>query len=105
MKPDISIEASMVLSHLTDAEATAVPITVLAFYVPPRRAVEAAVEELRRAGYPVAAGRWGLWLERDPLKYAANVERRRSRAIHMLANVAAEMRTVQILAGQAEAGL
>ena len=61
----------------------------------PRREVEAAIEELRRTGHPIAADGRGVWLETDPERYAENVASRRRRAVRQLVNVRRERMTVR----------
>lgn len=65
-----------------------------------RRIVERAVEVLRGLDHQIAAGPRGLWLEPDPAKYVANVQRRRHRAFHQLRNANREMRSARRPRGQ-----
>jgi hypothetical protein len=107
-QPTVEIAAS-VLTRLPASKADALPIASLAGDLGcKRREIEGAIEFLRSDEHPVAAGRRGLWIERDPEAYRRNVEGRRQRALRQLANTSREMRTVALLAGQqglSEAGL
>jgi biotin operon repressor len=65
----------------------------------PRRAIEAAVEALRRSGAAICSGSEGIWLTDDPDELIDQYRRLRRRAIHQLANLRAMQRTARNLRG------
>lgn len=62
----------------------------------PRRAVEAAVQELRLDGHPIASGAAGVWLG-DAVDLAATLEQLRHRLRSQYATVLAMRRTLRRL--------
>jgi biotin operon repressor len=63
----------------------------------PRREIEAAVEEMRRAGVPVCTGPAGAWLTQDPGEVREQYRRLRRRALHQLANLRRMLRTAEVM--------
>jgi biotin operon repressor len=61
----------------------------------PRRAIEKAVEELRRRGEPIITGPWGVCLTRDPAVLRDNYRRLRSRYIHQAQGARELLRTAR----------
>ena len=61
----------------------------------PRRAIEKAVEELRRRGEPIVTGPWGVCLTRDPDVLRDNYRRLRARYIHQAIGARSLLRTAR----------
>jgi len=61
----------------------------------PRRAIEKAVEDLRRRGEPIVTGPWGVCLTRDPDVLRDNYRRLRSRYIHQAIGARALLATAK----------
>lgn len=61
----------------------------------PRRAIEKAVEELRRRGEPIVSGPWGICLTRDPSVLRDNYRRLRARYIHQAQGARELLRTAR----------
>ena len=59
----------------------------------PRRVVEAAVQDLRLRGFPVATGREGVWLEETSAGMLEQYRALRARALHQFRTAAAVKRT------------
>lgn len=64
-----------------------------------RRAVEAAVEALRRGGTPVCSGSEGIWLTDSPDELIDQYRRLRRRALTQLRNLRAMQRTAARMRG------
>jgi DNA-binding transcriptional regulator YhcF (GntR family) len=61
------------------------------------RDVQAAVEELRREGYPVCTGNRGVWVTADPEEIRDQYRALRRRALHQLSNLRRMLRTAESL--------
>ena len=64
-----------------------------------RRAVEAAVEALRRSGAPIVTGSAGVWLTQDAHELMDSYRRLRRRALTQLQNLRGLQRTARAMSG------
>jgi biotin operon repressor len=72
----------------------------------PARAAQKAIQEIRTQGLaPIASDGHGYRLERDPSRYAANIEARHSRAIRQMETCQGERQCLERMWGRAELDL
>jgi hypothetical protein len=79
------VNASRIYNLLADSENSAVTIAVLSERAAlPRREVEAAIQQLRWAGYPVCASGKGVWCGTTEAEIEREMAGLKSRALNIL---------------------